>query len=951
MDTLQFLEHVLGQDGRYCLVSIKHVNSVAVQNSISQSFYNTIDELAEAAVQKDSKGLDTYFAVGCIGNADNRKAYNVLGLKAFFLDIDCGEGKDYPTQVAGHNALREFVKTVGLPMPLLVNSGNGIHAWWVTDELIPADQWKVVAELFKAKTKAHGLKVDDQCTSDVSRILRIAGTHNRKKDEEPKQVVVLNRDIPPTTTLAEMRDILSNGEAPLFELPVAAQALMSADNLISHYTRNTSYSFEKILNQAEPCAQVKYRMENRHSAGYYEWFQMLQLATMCDADREWAIQAVSEGHDDFDLEAAIEKADTLDSPPLCSKMDSEVPDKCVGCPHQGKIKTPLLLGKVVNVTEEPVVVVTEGEHIAAEKPVVIPKYPNGYVRGKNGGVYLKIVAEGETDFVPVYDHDLYVTMVMRNKVDTMAMIRSHLPHQAPDEFPILMSQMTSIDELRKVLSSKGVVMHDYKGLRGYLTAAVKEKQLEQAAMKANDQFGWNDKKDEFVWGEWVYRKYKDPEPNLPTPKTAGLMAALRPTGKPEIQRRCMDDFAGEGMELAQATIMYMLGAPLMAFTGINMSALNVFSPESGLGKTTIGLVGLNLWGRPKNLCLSANDTHNARMHMTQVLRNAPIMIDELTNANGKFLSNMIYDGSSGNQRSRMHSSSNDVRDRGEEWFTTMVTTSNDSLIDLISANKTAPDAEAQRMLEVRMRPLKKIDSARSYVLTNELNANYGHTIGEYIQYIVDHSHELEGHLVKMREEIDKKAGLTSNNRFWSAGWACALLAGMIGNKLGMFNFDIRKVRTFVIEMLVDTRTNLKTMTSHNTAKSLISRFWNEHVNQIIAIDGDKDARENGNGLDIHNMPHLTPKGGMVGRYEPDSGKLFIAASALKKWCSSDGVKQSYTDLRNKSVEELGAVIGNNVRLGKGTPYAIGATRVWEFNVDKLGMEDADDSVDDRANSA
>ncbi len=56
-------------------------------------------------------------------------------LKALYLDLDCGEGKastgsGYATQLDALEALRDFCEKCGLPRPLIVDSGGGIHAYW-----------------------------------------------------------------------------------------------------------------------------------------------------------------------------------------------------------------------------------------------------------------------------------------------------------------------------------------------------------------------------------------------------------------------------------------------------------------------------------------------------------------------------------------------------------------------------------------------------------------------------------------------------------------------------------------------------------------------------------------------------------------------------------------------------------------------------------------------------
>ncbi len=112
--------------------------------------------------------------------AGSRKADNVRGMKSFFLDLDCGEGKEFPDQETAIVELRAFCKRHKLPNPTLVNSGRGVHVYWILSELICKDDWLPVAERLKQLCKEDGFEADPSVTSDVARVLRIPSTHNHK---------------------------------------------------------------------------------------------------------------------------------------------------------------------------------------------------------------------------------------------------------------------------------------------------------------------------------------------------------------------------------------------------------------------------------------------------------------------------------------------------------------------------------------------------------------------------------------------------------------------------------------------------------------------------------------------------------------------------------------------------------------------------------------------------
>ena len=73
---------------------------------------------------------DAYFGCAKFEDDSGRTAKNAKWFKAFWLDLDCGEGKPYEDQAQALAALKSFCANTGLPKPILVNSGRGIHAYW-----------------------------------------------------------------------------------------------------------------------------------------------------------------------------------------------------------------------------------------------------------------------------------------------------------------------------------------------------------------------------------------------------------------------------------------------------------------------------------------------------------------------------------------------------------------------------------------------------------------------------------------------------------------------------------------------------------------------------------------------------------------------------------------------------------------------------------------------------
>ena len=70
-------------------------------------------------------GGTLFFALGTFFDGSSRTAKNMQWMKSFFLDLDCGPEKEFPSQVVAIAELRTFCQNNSLPTPTLVNSGRG----------------------------------------------------------------------------------------------------------------------------------------------------------------------------------------------------------------------------------------------------------------------------------------------------------------------------------------------------------------------------------------------------------------------------------------------------------------------------------------------------------------------------------------------------------------------------------------------------------------------------------------------------------------------------------------------------------------------------------------------------------------------------------------------------------------------------------------------------------
>jgi hypothetical protein len=172
---LRFLMRVLPDQGIYA-VGIFRPGAKAPRHFWTPSLL----ELARKLLEEDARGNTVYHACASHREQINRKQANALGAKAFWLDIDAGDGKPYRDPIEAYQQVELFCRIVGLPPPVYVGSENGLHVYWPLTVMLDRRNWERYARGLKQLCVTHGLYAGPERTADIASILRPPGTHHRK---------------------------------------------------------------------------------------------------------------------------------------------------------------------------------------------------------------------------------------------------------------------------------------------------------------------------------------------------------------------------------------------------------------------------------------------------------------------------------------------------------------------------------------------------------------------------------------------------------------------------------------------------------------------------------------------------------------------------------------------------------------------------------------------------
>ena len=916
MDTRIFLKEVLSSSGLYCIFA-----SNSSKDKRSQQFYGSVDYLIDAAVDLDDKGYDVYFALATFNEGKSRKVDNVKHLKAFFLDLDCGPTKDFASQEDAIAALVVFAKKFKLPKPTLINSGRGVHVYWVLSEAIPIGDWLPVASRLKQLCADNNFPADPAVTADAARVLRVPRTHNYKPDV-PSEVTFIGEHTPRKVNFDDFSELLGSEL-----IPVPSKRIEGANAMMNAALSNHDYKFKDILDktrQGEGCAQILRALTDKNEVTEPTWRGMLSVLKACsDGTREKA-HKISAGYEGYSAEETDSKWDNLtaDKRYTCVRFEEENPETCLQCPNRGKLRSPLHLGRRVKEATEQDNIVEAPALGLPNEPVstfTIPTYPYPYIRGANGGVYIRLKdSEGNVDEQRLYHNDLYVVKrIVDIELGEAAVLRLHLPRDGVKEFTVPLTAITSKEEFRKNMAMQGVAVTKMDRLMDYITTWVNELQAREMADKAYRQFGWTDNEATgFILGNQKILKDRV-EFNPPSKATMGMFPAFVPQGTLDEWREVVEFYNRPGFELHQYVLCMGFGSILMQFIDdIACSAIHLYSKESGLGKTTAMRAAASIWGDPEDIILNEQDTNNTKMNRSELLHNLPLLVDELTNSSGQSLSTLALQFTTGKQRGRLVSGSNSERARGEPWSLMAVTTGNTSLIERIRMVKENPNAEAQRILEVRVEKMftGSLGKEETDAFSRSLGKCYGHAGPVFVQYVINNIDSVKQLINEVQLRVDKEAELSSENRFWSVGATLTLVAAIIANKIELIRYDVPALNRWTVKMLIENKARTRDMAV--SIEQTLNEYVNEHIDNILRIKSTSDLRrQDGTAMDSIIQPEAIPRNKLVARYETDIKRLYLVPKPLRKWCGDQQI--NYGAFVLEMIEKLGAK-KMKTRLSKGT---------------------------------
>lgn len=503
MTPLAFIAAVVPSAGYLCIaeLSTKKKQHVFVQD---------VNEFAATLEEFNAKNFDTYFALGSFVESGNRTISNALYMRSCFMDIDCGEGKAYPSKQAAATALDEFLQKTELGIlgnPWVVSSGGGLHVYWPFTDNVPINEWRNAAEALKRLCKEHALSIDYTVTADAARVLRVPGTSNWKNKANPRKVKILSTGA--HFDFAAFTKAVGSGVTPAAEPMSLIPGQRPKRNRESatqiKLVENSVTVFKNILNRTvsgSGCAQLAHYIEHASDDGMEPlWRGLLSLAKSC-SDGEKAARKLSAMHP-YDESRTAQKWREIKGPYPCTKFNSENPGVCPGCQHWGKITNPLFLGRELatdNAAKEIVLEPAEAANPTAPTAVVVtrPTPPRGFSYGKNGGVYREIETQDEEKNilkkqVLVLPYDLFAVDLLNVAGEHVVYMLAMRP-EGTVNVTLPQKAVVSKDETVRALASQNIIAAygagNDKNLFDYVRGCVEDASTNRHAIPVPTSYGW-----------------------------------------------------------------------------------------------------------------------------------------------------------------------------------------------------------------------------------------------------------------------------------------------------------------------------------------------------------------------------------------------------------------------------------------------------------------------------
>lgn len=910
MTPQEFLQRVWPVSGPYCLAT-PYTPPGATQATYSHKSFTDIASAARFAEAHKGR-QDIYFTchglieervwnsakinrkTGEPGAWEYRTQGNMRASRIFYLDLDVGESTasnpKYGDQNEAFHALVNFTTSAGLPKPLVISSGGGLHVYWsLTNEIASSDWLKYAMWLHRLVTH-HGLKADRSRTTDISSVLRVVGTINYKRGLK-RPVEVLH----PGDGVLETEDFLKALEQSLdaagIEKVIVTKHLSTPVGNLGGMYSGPVPDLDDLL---DSCKLMQHIYSHGGDWPYETWHKALAVFRCLENGDEVAHEWSERNYPGYSYDEVERKLSDQEAqgvgPTSCDVMCSVAHGMllCGGCKLEGSVKGPISAALRPKQDPPPRLNIPILNH-AADDIILLPP-PEHYIRS-NGKVFLEKERDGKVEHQLVIEYDLYPKS---HQADRVTGVDEHVwfakgPREEA-EFKVPSFVIQDQRELSKLLSKASIYL-DPDGIRAtqkYMSAYLRQLQKYVDAERQYGHFGWYDDYKTFVLGDQKITS----DGTIRTIHCSHNAETVRDglgfgkAGTLEAQVAQMKLFADSNMIPQQFYICAGLASIIFHMTGFDGGMLSAHG-DSGAGKSTMQWVISSFFGIPKKGPLNGSRTHGAtqltRSEMIRILRHLPVVIDEVTMEEDTEMKDFALNSSQikGRERTQRDGTIKLTSDAKETILksTLVLTSTNRSIHAMLAENNSTSNAASMRVIEIDFPEIPDTVKSKGDDMLRALNKNYGHIGEAFIAYVIQHYAELEEYVQGMVKKLDAEVKCRGSERIWTAEGAAILVTCDLTHRLGLLPFSKRLMKQWFVNVLVPKMRGI-VKDDYMTPLQFITSFLKEIDTETIVIGP--------NGASM--FPTYTPRGEVSARLERGNPSiLYITMDRLRRYATKRGV--------------------------------------------------------------
>lgn len=834
-------------------------------------------------------------------------------MQSLWLDVDAGEGKQYDNASGAYTACIAFCAAAGLPQPIYVGSGYGLHVYWPLEEALSLREWEAYAKALKSLCNAHSFSADPSRTSDGASILRPVGAHNRKDPSAPR-VVDWGGDVEPYPISAFSMLKIVVKEKPNAK-PMSGQLAA-----LAHVHDSIPSNPHQV---ADLCAQLGHFRATLGVMPEPEWKAGLAVLAFCedgdDVAHDWSTG--DERYDPAETDKKLTAAKALSGPTTCEHFNG-LNNRCKSCPLRGTITSPVELGRgAPKATPAQIEFAKSFAEEEATLPVV------GSFCHIGGALVFKSEKDGKDVHLRITQYPVVVEAISRAELNAeqhSIVLKHKPPHEGWQHSIVPLKTLFGSSGVAEVMG-RGVVVHNGDLFKQYVRESMDQLNAQGRAQTQYDQFGWKDDETSFLIGQRLYTATDVREvPGGQEVRRRSKGMGAQKGGSMAAWKDSADMLFAPGFEAQGLAVLTSFSAPFMRWQAHaeGGAILSLISRQGGKGKSTALGAAASVWGRLEAMKQTNSDTRVARGIVTGVMGNLPVIRDEYTQRDPEALREEIQIFTEGRDKQR-GAADGTLINMGASWQTIMIAGSNTSLVDTLRAAKNG-EAMAGRIVEFIVDIPKNAQHWRGDALKDAMDDNAGFAGELFMRSVLQPANMtyLKNCLPQIREDLIKKHGLASDQRFVARWLAGVAVAGLVVRHLGLLDISTDRIIDWAQERLF----NEDTASFRGRADEpshMLARFLSDNLQSTLVMPGPFVPKQK-------QLPIKLPTRSLIIRQEVSSGKMFIEVKALRTWMQEQ--EQTWKDLMD-DLKAKGLLINPSryITLSAGTDMATGQVPCVELN--------------------